>query len=302
MQANLIQIQNNLNNVIKLRSKFNDLSVNSKVDNKILSVKESIVDNFIKALNDFYNSINNSKITDFTNFIKKNVEELSKLKDTLDGQYRVLYDKVYDSTIKAKFLALDRKIFIKIKYNDYMTTKQRLVTRLFTDFSKGITFFKKEFQDGRFPVYHRNSSCGSNRITSDIRFTKMQYAQDKSKYIQRCYFERYMYDRIYNNIIGMQDIGHMNELQLITRIYESYFPQQTINIYLQFIGDYPIAIIFELNKENKYDKTVIFKKKLKADNTYEDNISCIYTDNMDKTNNSITDQTFDSIKEFVIAL
>lgn len=143
-----------------------------------------------------------------------------------------------------------------------------------TEFSKGITFFRDDIQ----------------RQKNDIKF------------IQRSYFESVMYDQIYNNMIGIRDDRHINKLQESRRIYNTYFPKQIIHIELQCnYNNYPVIIIFELYEEDRYNKTVIFRKKLKNDNTYEDIVSCICIDKTNKTD-TITKQTFDTIKEFVINL
>jgi len=146
-----------------------------------------------------------------------------------------------------------------------------------TEFSKGITFFRDDVQ----------------RQKNDIKF------------IQRNYFESVMYDQIYNNRIGIPDDGHITKLQESRRIYNTYFPKQIIHIELQFSAmlcnfrDYPVIIIFELYEEDNYNKTVLFRKKLKDDNTYEETVSCIYIDKKNKTE-TITKQSFDTINEFVI--
>lgn len=143
-----------------------------------------------------------------------------------------------------------------------------------TEFSKGITFFRDD----------------SQRQKNDIKF------------IQRSYFESVMYNQIYNNMFGIPDDGHIYKLQESRRIYNTYFPKQIIHIELQCdYNNYPVIIIFELYEEDNYNKTVIFRKKLKDDNTYEDIVSCICIDKKEKTD-TITKQTFDTIKELVIDL
>jgi len=155
-----------------------------------------------------------------------------------------------------------------------MDNIQEAITKLLHEFSKGITFFTDDIQ----------------RQKNDIKF------------IQRSYFESVMYDKIYNNMIGIPDVEHIYKLQDSRRIYNTYFPKQIIHIELQFdsnFGYYPVIIIFELYEEDNYNKTVVFRKKLKDDNTYEDTVSCIYIDKKNKTE-TITKQSFDTITEFVI--
>jgi len=291
-------MQSKFEDVKKNQYKFANISLNTKINNKVLNSNNIIIRDFIESLNAFYNEIKKYNTNDINIFIKNNIKNLENLKDTLVSKNRIIYNNIYDNTVKNNLTNMFRKIYIKLDYNKYLENRQKFVTTIFTEFAKGITYFKTELQESRFPVYHRNASCGTKNVTTQTKFAKTLFGPDKSKYVQRCYIERMLYDNIYNHIIGLQDIGHMVELRIITQIYEKYFPEKTSKLNIIYNNDFPISLTIDFyNKKNTItnimDKKIEFYKKLKLNNSYEDNVICINKDIINKIN--ITNQqNFDS--------
>lgn len=183
-------------------------------------------------------------------------------------------------------------------YNRYIEQKESIVTSIFTQFCKGVTYFANEMQPSRWPIYHRNASCGSKSIDSNIKFSKTLYGPDKSKYVKRCVVERQIYNIIYNQIIGFQDLGHSLELEKVQRIYEKYFPMTFMVVkILKFQKDkYPVILQIEMIKDTHVLEVETYEK-LYNDDEYDTTVICNRIDKV-KNVSYIKHQTFDKYVEW----
>jgi hypothetical protein len=221
-------LRSSLNDVMKKRILFMNSSTNAKVQGSILEISDA--QEFLQSLDDFYKVISINMRIDFTEFVRNNNRKLYMLRSSLVSEDKIFFQQSYSldliNIMKRKY---DR-IYATIKYKKTVEYFERKATRMFTEFAKGITYFHFEFQLERNPIYHRNASCGSANFRSAFRFTKTLYGPKMDEYIKRCLIERMIYYRIYEHTLRLQDIGHKKELQNITIIYDSYFPNLSIKI------------------------------------------------------------------------
>jgi hypothetical protein len=244
-----------LNNINNQRITF----LNKCIDARISSTKLTNIDatDFINSLNDFIRIIRPTD--DYEDFIKLNLDKFKLLKRILIGQDKEFYDNSLNITLKNNFRTLYNRIIIPMKYNEI--TDFRIVTKVFTNFVKGITYFQIEEQTYRWPIYHRNVSCGTNALTTEYKFKKTMFGPKKDKLVERCFIERTIYNILYKKILDSQNLGHLVEYSNITRIYQNYFPNVYIQIEIQYLTNtyYPIRIII-----NKLDviSTVIIETQI----------------------------------------
>jgi hypothetical protein len=280
-----------LSNVIKERNNFYNLALNNKIGDQIITIDRA--NNFIKALEKFINLLNPT--TDYELFIKTNLEEFKKLKEILVGN--TTFSDKYHIEIVNKFKRLYNQIIGYMKYKQIIEDKEYLITDIFTKFTQGITYFKPELQYLRWPIYHRNASCGSNKVKSIYKFKKTLFGPDKSNQLERCFIERIIYDKLYNKILSVQNFGHSFELQTIKRLFHDNI-KYNIEIEIEYSNLYPIKLTllyYDIYNTKNID-CIIKKEYIKTlDNTnnYEDIIRCYKKDNCNNTEYSKL-QTFNS--------
>jgi len=165
--------------------------------------------------------------------IVKNYEiDLYRFHDTLCGTFaKARYKKLKETIFRSNH----DKIFGAIGIKNPQTKFQYIVTRIFNEFVKGITFFQSEEDIGN-PVYHRSDSCGDSNTDRSVKFTKdpsdldVTYAH-KKKVVKMCYVERLIYNAIYINVFqSYQDMFHNAEIQHMARLYEEYYPNYNLDI------------------------------------------------------------------------
>lgn len=287
-----------LNNVHKERIKFYNKSVNTKISNgkqfTIIDISE-----FIASLKTLAILIKKHKNIDHDVFIKQNLEKFKYLKNTLVGDDRVFFNKYYDSDVQNKLTNYYNKIIIPINYNTIITKKEKFITKTFTHFISGITFFKNENQELRWPVYHRDKSCGTNRLTSDYKFKKTLFGPNPNKIIEKCYIERTIYDILYKHIIGVQDFGHMVEYKVVSNFYQNSFPHY-IDINLDYESDiYPTRLTIKVKSSstNRLIERYEYIKRLDNNKNYIDNVVCFKIDYESKIEYK-KEQTYDDKKKW----
>lgn len=217
-----------LNDVMTQRIVFLNNSTNAKVQGRVLEIKDA--KDFIQSLDDLYKVIRIHMRMDFKEFVRNNNRKLYMLRSSLVSKDKIFFGKSYSEPLSRRLKSIYDSIYNTIRYNQHIEHFERKVTRMFTEFAKGITYFDFEFQPERNPIYHRNASCGSARMGSAFRFSKTLFGPRMDEYIKRCLIERLMYDRIYEHTLRLQDIGHKKELQNITIIYDKYFPNLSVKI------------------------------------------------------------------------
>lgn len=217
-----------LNDVMKKRILFLNSSTNTKVQGRVLELDDA--KDFIQSLDDLYKVIRVHRRMDFKDFVRDNNRNLYMLRSSLVSADKRFFQQSYSKNLSEKLNSMYNKIYTPINYNQHIEYFERKVTRMFTEFAKGITYFDFEFQPDRNPVYHRNASCGSANLGSAFRFSKTLFGPNMEEYVKRCLIERLIYDRIYEHTLRLQDLGHKKELQSVTIIYDSYFPNLSVRI------------------------------------------------------------------------
>jgi len=137
---------------------------------------------------------------------------------------------------------------------------KRIPTKAFTEYIKGITFFKTELVTEN-PVYHRSSSCGTGTLNIKQKFRHLKgysldSAQNNREHVAKCYIERLIYGEIYEMLLHSQDIAHKRELRIMERLYEDFYPGNNLRIHVKhYDGINPmLLIISNANYEETYEK------------------------------------------------
>lgn len=284
-----------MNNKIKfneLISSFTDLYIsyiNIKKEKGCPQEKSNI--SLLKRKINF-SSIQNNDLTLFDEQLIK----FHKILNTLQKNHILIqgfYDNKYDSLIKIKFFLskLNRpkyRSFYDIIFKNIFKMGKRTplgVTRIFSEFIKGITFFSDQVENKEnIPIYHRVASCGSS--SNDFRKRYLQcynnnepeLIEEKKKHIYRCYLERLIYDNMFlrastylenNGILLEQNIGHKFQLTERGHNFNSCFLDTKISIKIDYQDNFPITLfIYFHNKNGELTKTEKFEKVLLDDDIY----------------------------------
>jgi hypothetical protein len=199
---------------------------------KIINLRSNIAAANINHNTEFLNCINELNKLDrliinnnnYDIFISNNLDELYLLEKTLVGSYPVaLLNQSEQSQFRSYY---DRIFKNKLKFSNFIYKTMNKVTEIFTEFTKGITYFADEVVLER-PSYHRNASCGTKSVSTNIKFKKNSSNTEntvnrKKSIIRRCYLERLIYDNIYKQILHGQNIEHLNELRKVERYFQDY--------------------------------------------------------------------------------
>ena len=155
----------------------------------------------------------------------------------------------------------------------------RMVTSVFNEFVKGVTYFRHEGLNGRDePVYHRHGACPPKRqanISCDAHTP-----EDEKQALQKCYIERLIYDEIFHTCTQcQQDKGHLEWLENTKKAWQRCFPGHSLEVKLRFhdvVSSHPIIAMLEIHgPNNDMIREVYTKKYDEAANKYEDSVECI---------------------------
>ena len=267
--------------------KHKDRSNNASVDKTTMTKIDC--DKIIEAIKDLAKIVEKHRDMDFTQLIRDKIGILKSLRDIMVSER---FTSNYDEELVRIFNKLYNRIYIAMNYNKIAKERQMFVTKTFTEFSKGITYFSKDKQEGRHPSYHRNASCGSERLTSERKFSRTRYGPKMHKAIEFCLIERLLYDQIFRHVIGYQDLGHSHELETVRRIYDSYYPENNLKIEVAYLQNKPfiIKIVYNNNLDERYTKTI------KQDGTYDNNVDCKRQENGELY---VKTQSFDSEEKWM---
>lgn len=257
-------IKNALRVVMIKRLNFANASMNSKIDNRTLD-KQDVVE-FLDSLDNFYKTLTVSGIGNFKTFIQTYNKELDVLKSTLATDDKKFFEQVYTNNLSDHMKSIHDAIFGRMKYNRTIKVLEQEVTKTFTEFTKGITFFRSEFQDERYPNYHRDASCGSKNQKSYQRFVKTLYGPKNDEYIKRCLIERLIYDKLYEGHLRLQDIAHTYELQEVKILYEKYFPNLSLKISMINYNDEKKPVSVSIEYHNKDGLAILERYSKPIDN------------------------------------
>ena len=127
---------------------------------------------------------------------------------------------------------------------------QYIVTKIFNEFIKGITFF--ETND---PSHHQ--------IDTNFKSYLLDSKLSKAKITKVCYLERLIYNSMFTNIFNQQ--AHLLELRNMEVLYEEYNPTHELNIKIKYSGDnmYPESLAIYIQNRN-FVETENYVKKWKS--------------------------------------
>lgn len=251
-------LQSALNDIMIQRVYFRQKSINSRIGGTPLNTPNIDITPFLDALSEFERLIVADRNRDFTEFVRTNLESFWVLKETLISKDMDIFKDIYTPRLRRLLTAQYNRIVIPIRFNAVINGLAQEVTQTFTEFSKGITFFQSEHQQLRWPVYHRDVSCGTRNLRTEQKFVKTKFGPDMGFAIARCYIERLMYDEIFQNNLGYQDIPHKLELDDVSRHYDKYFPHSNLRVRIRFLQNLvPISVdIITKDAIEKYTKTL----------------------------------------------
>lgn len=139
---------------------------------------------------------------------------------------------------------------------------RRIPTRVFTEFVKGITYFRTD-ANHEWPIYHRLNSCGSGELDVKKKFRRKQgysndAGMDNRARVRTCYIERLIYDKIFSAILFRQNVAHLHELQDMERLHDDLYPGVQLQVHVgKFVGTNPtyVSIIDQNTKDEEiYEK------------------------------------------------
>jgi hypothetical protein len=225
---------------------------------------DKVINNFVSLFKNvatkWNTSVKNLSKVEKKKILRDNIQIFYKIHSALVGYHAQIHCK----SLTTKFRGSHDIIFKAINIIRPATVFAYLPTKLFTEFCKGITYFRDELITER-PAYHRMKSCGTGQKNIIDKFKKA-LSEDSAiinkDNLKRCYIERLIYDNIYTNILHLQDPQHYRELKEIERLYQDYF-RENVNIRIKYQDNfYPIELIitYTINETKiiieKYKKNI----------------------------------------------
>jgi len=205
-------------------------------------------------------------------FLNKNYGKFVRLHQTVFGDFNEWY-KLDEKTMRDKMFRGAYDLIYKQGFgiSKFRSVVDTLATTIFTEFCKGITYFENEKDKSIRPIYHRYNSCGAANETTESKFSKqMLKSSNKKWYLRKCFIERLIYNKIYVNIFESQDMGHLDELQKIERLYDDNFPNENLTIKMTFRNIiYPITVDINWNDHNE-----VYRKQYIREHGYSTIVSC----------------------------
>lgn len=193
--------------------------------------------------------------------------KLYKIYDTLIGSYAKL--RLHRTQIKEfhphvyRFFNVVHSIKSPEKHFKFYPTK------LYEEFIKGITVFHNTQIEGK-PTYHRDPSCGHKDVAYLVKFQYLpsdtpQRRKEKLEALQLCIVERKIYNKIYEQILHQQDIGHLGEIMNLDRLYFDYTSTE-IQVDVSFENDVlPYLAILTIVKNKQMITRISYEKRPNGD-------------------------------------
>jgi hypothetical protein len=168
---------------------------------------------------------------------------------------------------------------------NYREVNGRFTGKVFTEFAKGVTYFRNEYDPDSDPkvdglVYHRDASCGPKSVTSKNKFGHLKTDMtDEKEVVYRCYLERLIYDELFIHYGTEQDYDHQTELLNMRRIFEELYPEHLIHINIGYdlTTNYPIQLFVHFTTDSKKQQflyTEVYRKTVYTNCNYGDTIDC----------------------------
>jgi hypothetical protein len=193
MQNLASYLQNMTSTMNKMKSAIVDAGVNATyLDgvNEICTSFKIQVEVFIALLSNNNIVLNDQDARE--DFIKQNIRKLHMLRDILVNPENIAK---YNGTLQRWCRIQANRILTPLQWNATFDRWKSRVTKIFTLFCQGVTYFKIEMQQGRDPVYHRNASCGTRQLESNVKFTHWIF-KDYSLLVERCLIERLVFTKL----------------------------------------------------------------------------------------------------------
>lgn len=279
--------------VMEEAQKFRNESIDSRIAKTILY--EDSCDHLETVMNDLKQEVDKLKKMQKEKFIKENMSKLLFLRDVFGSCDQNMFCDIYSIKLKRKLKKIYNNVMVPLEFNKIVQEKTKIITNIFTNFVKGITYFEFDHQVLRNPIYHRNASCGSTQQQSEYKFLRTLHGPDKSQYAKRCYIERKIYDLIYKRYFDYQDLGHLHEMKVVEQFYQYYFPKENIDIDIEFDlihSLYPVSLTIYTKHHRE-----MYMKILNSDLTYSNNVLCIKETYKNKKTYTKT-QTFEKQSEW----
>lgn len=173
----------------------------------------------------------------------------------------------------------------QFNYTPHLLKLLDKTAHIFSEFMKGITYFKGQDTDVGRPIYHRTTSCGP-RNDKDFKKNNLNCNNIGDAYdeferrrlnVRNCLLERFIYDQLFNRYYDVpQDDKHIYQMHDIDR-YNFYtcFQGTIFSIKpIKFVNNMPVALSFNMTNNNK-SKTETYYRELDAfGNTYLPNVRC----------------------------
>lgn len=187
-----------------------------------------------------------------------------------------------------KHLIHARDLIFHSKLKNICTTDyRRTITKTFNTFMQGITYFQNQHvYNMNDPIYHRDGSCSQKHTMNHDCLTKT-LKNKHSKYIETCYIERLVYDRLWTDISQtQQDKGHLDWLTNTKISYQSCFPNGNVEIDIEYDDSFvPIQLVVTKYNHGKIKSVQTYRKHFDGDTVVCKNETRIFFDrfSMDKS-------------------
>lgn len=180
-----------------MEDEFNKLFscvITLKNDLKVPRAFNAILDQHVLTITSHFNSVNSiyDMNNDYNKFQERRIGEIYIIYDTTVGIFAQNYsNRTYIMRFRP---VVDKFIQTKLKLKNLDKIFRTIPTKIFTEFCKGITYFNNEVQKDKWPIYHRNVSCGNSGLNANIKFkitnnNVFQTVARKKSYLKRCYLE-----------------------------------------------------------------------------------------------------------------
>jgi len=218
--------------------------------------------------------------------------ELSKLKWDIDYLLREPNIRMNNGFLIGFRDRMKQRLFEGID----IINERRVVTRLFNEFIKGITYFgPAAAAAGTDPIYHRDGSCPP-RDKPNLTCTSLLDPHIKDR-VYTCYIERLIYDELWIQVMGsQQDLAHMEWLQNTHTAFQTCFPHTNVSVSIRMSNGKPDNVAIILENDSGTTTDLYEKAYYSVDDRYDTKITAIRV--VDSITVAVKTNTFDKENEW----
>lgn len=296
-----------------------EIIVMDNVGLNILYIK-SLIDSNPGSYDDIGNALNNlEKILEKENMSQNDRllycvsfhEEFQMISSYLEDKQLI---KATINKQKVSLLRYLQTIFkTYFKFDKYLSDVLHETAMRFSEFMKGITFFKGLDVEVLRPIYHRTTSCGVSKKDATYASKHLDcngVVDDTDEYerrrtnVRNCLIERLVYGLLFTKYYKQnQDLGHSYQILHVDHFhFQSCYQGSVLSVHpLSFVGDIPISLTIETVNSNKSIIEVYTKTFDASSQSYHPNVDCQRTIIDKETHVRIDErkvQTFDSQKNW----